>query len=168
MHQYDLKLDFKIKVVPWANESVWLDAWLQTKRWSLWPIFHGSVIIPQHTKYVERYIVFVFPSLHLSFHASVLHCDLYFMAPNFEEFEGANRFPPVRLSIHLSPPHTTPLPPHPHLNPHTPSPPPPKKKEFCFPLIWIHTKNISLTQAPSPPHAPLTSREATITPPMPH
>ena len=31
---------------PWANESVCLDAWLQNKSGSLWPIFHGSVILP--------------------------------------------------------------------------------------------------------------------------
>ena len=186
MSQYDLMLDIKIKVghlfnilwvttfnssvifpyilktiwcinmIPWANESVWLGAWLQTKRWSLWPIFHGSVIIPQHMKYVEGYIVFVFPSVHLSFHASVLHCDLYFMAPNFEEVEGANRFPPVCLSIHLSPTHTTLPPPHPPSQPPPPpipySPPPPKKKGILFPInLDPYKKHCTYSSPPSPP-----------------
>ena len=33
-------------MIPWNNESVWLDAWPQNKSGSLWPIFHGSVILP--------------------------------------------------------------------------------------------------------------------------
>ena len=35
---YDLMLDLKMKVV-------WLDAWPQNESGSLWPIFHGSVIL---------------------------------------------------------------------------------------------------------------------------
>ena len=32
-------------MIPWNKESVWLDAWPQNKSGSLWPIFHGSVIL---------------------------------------------------------------------------------------------------------------------------
>ena len=69
MSQYDLMFDLKIKVghcdlfswfsdfailktnwcinvIPLNNESVWLDALPQNKTVSLWPIFHGSVILP--------------------------------------------------------------------------------------------------------------------------
>ena len=31
---------------PLTNESIWLDAWLQNKSGSMWPVFHGSVILP--------------------------------------------------------------------------------------------------------------------------
>ena len=37
---------------------------------------------PPHKKYVEGYIVYVFPSVRPSFHAFMLHCDLYFMVHN--------------------------------------------------------------------------------------
>ena len=33
-------------MIPWTNESVWLDAWPQNKSGSLWSIFHGSVTLP--------------------------------------------------------------------------------------------------------------------------
>ena len=70
MSQYDLMLDLKIKwitltyiswfsdfasifkiywcinMIPWNNESVWLDALPQNKTVSRWPVFHGSVILP--------------------------------------------------------------------------------------------------------------------------
>ena len=36
-----------------------------------------------YTKYVEGYIVLVFPSVRPSFHAAMLHCDLYFMSSDF-------------------------------------------------------------------------------------
>ena len=35
-----------INMIPWNNESVWLDAWPQNKSGSMRPIFHGSVILP--------------------------------------------------------------------------------------------------------------------------
>ena len=71
MSKYDLMLDLKVKVghcdlyfmvqrvcliswrlfwcinmKPWNNEFLWLDARPQNKSWSLWLIFHGSVILP--------------------------------------------------------------------------------------------------------------------------
>ena len=33
-------------MIPWNNESVWLDALPQNKTVSRWPVFHGSVILP--------------------------------------------------------------------------------------------------------------------------
>ena len=33
-------------MIPWNNESVWLDALPQNKTVSGWPVFHGSVILP--------------------------------------------------------------------------------------------------------------------------
>ena len=41
-----------INMIPWNNESVWLDSWPQNKSGSLWPIFHGSVIL----LYIEKAI----------------------------------------------------------------------------------------------------------------
>ena len=41
-------------MLPWANESVRLDAWLQNKSGSLWPIFHDSVILPDILKAIWR------------------------------------------------------------------------------------------------------------------
>ena len=35
-----------INMIPWNNESVWLDALPQNKTVSWWPVFHGSVILP--------------------------------------------------------------------------------------------------------------------------
>ena len=64
-----LKTIWCINMIPWANESIWLDARLQTKNGSLWPIFHGSVIIPP--AYEVRRGVY---SFRLSVRSSVLPC----------------------------------------------------------------------------------------------
>ena len=74
MSQYDLMLDLRIKVgqcdlyftvewhssflktiwyinmIAWDNVSVWFDDWPENKSGSLWPIFHGSVILPHTLK----------------------------------------------------------------------------------------------------------------------
>ena len=44
--RYIFKTYWCINMIPWNNESVWLDALPQNKTVSLWPIFHGSVILP--------------------------------------------------------------------------------------------------------------------------
>ena len=40
-----LKAIWCINMILWADVSVWLGAWPQNKSWSVWPIFHGSVIL---------------------------------------------------------------------------------------------------------------------------
>ena len=42
---YILKTYLCINMIPWNNESVWLDALRQNKTVSLLPVFHGSVIL---------------------------------------------------------------------------------------------------------------------------
>ena len=42
---YILKAIWRINMITWAYESLWLDAWPQNKNGSLWPIFYGSVIL---------------------------------------------------------------------------------------------------------------------------
>ena len=44
--RYIFKTYWCINMIPWNNESVWLDALPQNKTVSLWPVFHGSVILP--------------------------------------------------------------------------------------------------------------------------
>ena len=41
---YILKTCWCINMIPWNNESVWLDALPQIKIVSLWPVFHGFMI----------------------------------------------------------------------------------------------------------------------------
>ena len=41
-------------MIPWTNESVWLDAAPENKSGSLWFIFHGSVILPYISKAIWR------------------------------------------------------------------------------------------------------------------
>ena len=41
-------------MIPWTNESVWLDAAPENKSGSLWFIFHGSVILPYILKAIWR------------------------------------------------------------------------------------------------------------------
>ena len=43
---YIFKAIWGINMIPWNNESVWLDALPQNKTMSLCPVFHGSVILP--------------------------------------------------------------------------------------------------------------------------
>ena len=43
--RYIFKTYWCINMIPWNNESVWLDALPQNKTVSLWPVFHGSVIL---------------------------------------------------------------------------------------------------------------------------
>ena len=74
-------------MIPWNNESVWLDAWSQNKRRSLWPIFYGSVILPYILKAI--WCINVIPwrndqyDLMLDLKIKVGHCDLYFMVQWF-------------------------------------------------------------------------------------
>ena len=51
-HSDYLKTIWSINMIPWGNESVWLHAWPQNKSGSLWPIFHGSVILPYILKVI--------------------------------------------------------------------------------------------------------------------
>ena len=44
--RYIFKTYWCINMIPWNNESVWLDALPQNKTVSRWPVFHGSVILP--------------------------------------------------------------------------------------------------------------------------
>ena len=41
-----LKTIWCISIILWDYESVWLNVWPQNKCRSLWPIFHGPVILP--------------------------------------------------------------------------------------------------------------------------
>ena len=67
--------------------SVWSDIWPQSKCKSLWPIFHGPVILPYILKTIWcMYIVLwdyesVWPRFDLRI--NVGHCDLYFMVQWF-------------------------------------------------------------------------------------
>ena len=45
-----LKSILCINMIPWNNESVWLDASPKNITVSLWPVFHGSVILPYNLK----------------------------------------------------------------------------------------------------------------------
>ena len=67
--------------------SVWLDAWLQNKIGSLWPIFHGSVIF---ALYLEDYLIYKYDTLELWVYDLMLdlkikvgHCDLHFIVQWF-------------------------------------------------------------------------------------
>ena len=72
-----------MNIIIWDYESVWPDARLQNKCRSLWPIFHGPVILPYALKTIWcMYIIIleyesvppdVWPQNKLG------HCDLYFM-----------------------------------------------------------------------------------------
>ena len=111
MSRYDPKFDLKINVghydlyfmvhwfcliswrlwyintILWDYESVWPEVWPQNKCRSLWPIFHGPVILPYILKTIwykntilwDYELVWpdVWPKINVG------HCDLYFMAQWF-------------------------------------------------------------------------------------
>ena len=76
-----------MKIIIWDYESVWPKVWPQNKYRSLWPIFHGPVILPYILKTVWcMYIIVweyelvrpdVWPKIYVG------HCDLYFMVQWF-------------------------------------------------------------------------------------
>ena len=70
-------------IILWDYESVWPKVWPQNKCRSLWPLFHGLVILPCILKtiwcmnIVIRDYESVWPDIDLKINVS--HCDLYFM-----------------------------------------------------------------------------------------
>ena len=71
----------------WDYESVWLDVWPKNKCRSLWPIFHGPVILPYILKTVwcVNTIIWDYESVWPEVwpEINVGHCDLYFMVQWF-------------------------------------------------------------------------------------
>ena len=80
---YILKTIWCMDIILWDYESVWHDIWRQNKCKSIWPLFHGRVILP----YILNTIWYITPFLGImSFYdpmfdlrINVGHCDLYFM-----------------------------------------------------------------------------------------
>ena len=83
-----------MNIILWGYESVWYDIWPKNKCMSLWPIFHGPVILSyimktysvaeHHTLGNESVWPYIWPqnicrSLWPVFHGPLNHCDLYFM-----------------------------------------------------------------------------------------
>ena len=50
MSRYDLKTIWCMNIIVWDNESVWHNIWSQTNCRSLWPIFHGPVVLSYISK----------------------------------------------------------------------------------------------------------------------
>ena len=84
---YSLKAIWGINMIPWNNESVWLDAWPQNESGSLWPIFYGSVILPYILKAIWCLNMIPWNNESVWLDAwpkkKVGHCDLYFMVQWF-------------------------------------------------------------------------------------
>ena len=84
---YILKAIWCINMIPWNDESVWLDAWPQNKSGSLWPIFHGSVIMPYTLKAIWGINMIPWNNESVWLDSwpkkKVGHCDLYFMVQWF-------------------------------------------------------------------------------------
>ena len=80
---FALHLEDCMNIVVQDYESVWPDIWPQNKCRSLWPIFHGPVILPYILKtiwYMNTILLFyesVWPDVWSKI--NVGHCDLYFM-----------------------------------------------------------------------------------------
>ena len=69
-------------------ESVWPDVWLQNKCRSLWPIFHGPLMLPYILKTVRcmKIILWDYESVWHGIwpqNNNVVHCDLYFIVQWF-------------------------------------------------------------------------------------
>ena len=61
---YILKTIWCMNIVVLDNESVWHNIWPQNKCRSLWPIFHGTVILPYiFLKYEHHYYESVWPQV---------------------------------------------------------------------------------------------------------
>ena len=84
---YILKAIWCINMIPWKDESVWLDAWPQNKSRSLWPIFNGSVILPHILKGIWCINIITWANesvwLDVDLKIKMGHCDLYFMVQWF-------------------------------------------------------------------------------------
>ena len=78
-----LKTIWYMNTILWYYESVWPDVWPKNKCRSLWPIFHGPVILPYILKtiwYMNTILLFyesVWPDIWPKI--NVGHCDLYVM-----------------------------------------------------------------------------------------
>ena len=76
-----------MNTILWYNESVWPDVWPKNKCRSLWPIFHGQVILPYILKtiwcmnFILQDYESVWPDIWPEI--NVGHCDLYFMVQWF-------------------------------------------------------------------------------------
>ena len=72
-----------INIILWDYESVWHDIWPQYKCRSLWPVFHGPVILPYLLKtvwYMNTILWnYEFYDPMFDLRVNVGHCDLYFM-----------------------------------------------------------------------------------------
>ena len=85
---YILKTFWYMNIILQDYESVWPDVWPQNKCRSLWPIFHGPVILPY---ILEDYFDIWTPYFGImsqynpmfDLKINVGHCDLYFMVQWF-------------------------------------------------------------------------------------
>ena len=84
---YILKTIWCMDIILWDYESVWHDIWPQNKCRSLWPVFHGPVILLYILKTIW-YMNIILWDYELvcpmfDFKIFVGHCDLYFMVQWF-------------------------------------------------------------------------------------
>ena len=71
--------------IHWNYEWVWLDVWPQNKCRSVWPIFHGPVILPYILTiwYINTILWDCVSMTDVRPKINVVHCDLYFMVQRF-------------------------------------------------------------------------------------
>ena len=78
---------FDVNITLWDYESVWPDVWPQNNCRSLWPIFHGPVILSYISKIVDVWTSYfrIMSQYDRTFDLkiNVGHCDLYFMVQWF-------------------------------------------------------------------------------------
>ena len=80
---FDLYLDLMYE--HWDYKSVWPDVWPQNQCRSLWPIFHGPLILPDILKTIwyMKTKLGDYESVFFTLKINVGHCDLYFMVRCF-------------------------------------------------------------------------------------